>query len=125
MRIGGSTLDGISPGRRKVRLCLSLQSGLESVILDLKDVYYLPSSFSNLVSPGLLNDHDIYYDNKCKTLYDRLTKTVLAYAECWKNSFLLRPLNLSNVVVQLISTGLDFYRWSEVSVHQTSTSTNK
>lgn len=98
-RIKGSTSDGLSLGHGKMRLRLSLENRLERVILDLKDVYYLPSSLSNLVSLGLLNDHDIYHDNENKTLYDRKTKEVLAHAERWRNNFLLRPVNLSNVAV--------------------------
>ena len=80
-RIGCSTSDGISPGRGKVQLRLSLENGLKGAILDLKNVYYLPSSPSNLVSLGLLNDHDIYHKNEDETLNDRKTKDVLADAE--------------------------------------------
>lgn len=80
-KIGGFTSDGISPGRGKVRLRLSLQDGCEGVILDLKNVYFLPSSPSNLVSLGLLNDHHVFHNNENETLYDRNTKQVLAHAQ--------------------------------------------
>ncbi len=124
-RIGGSTSDGISTGRVKVKLRLSLENGLEGVILDLNDVYYLPSSLSNLASLRLLNDHDIYHDNKNETLYDRKTKEVLAHAKRRRNSFLLRPVNLSDAAVELISIGTNIYCWPDVFVHQTSASTSK
>lgn len=124
-KIGGSTSDEILPGQEKVRLWLSLENGLEGVILDLKNDYYLPSSPSNLVSLGLLNDHDIYHNNKNKALYDRKTKDVLAHTERWRNRFFLRPLNLFDATVQLISTSNNLYCWPDVFVHQISTSTGK
>ena len=99
IKIGNFTLYGILSVRGKVQLCLSLQSDLEGIILDFKNIYYLPRSFSNLVSLGLLNDHDIYYHNKRETLYDWSIKTILVYIEHWRNSFLLRPLNLSNITI--------------------------
>ncbi len=80
-RIGGSTADSMSPGWGKVRLFLILKDGRESVILDLKNVFLLPHSPSNPVSLGLLNNHEIFYDNENEMLYDRTTKETLAYAE--------------------------------------------
>lgn len=100
-RIGGSTSDGVSPGRGKVRLRLSQKDGSEGMILDLKDVFFLPSSPSNLVSLALLNNGGIFHDNKNETLYDVDTKEVLAHAKRWNNSFLLQPLNLSDAAVRL------------------------
>ncbi len=94
-RIGGSTADGMSSGRGKVGLRLSLKDGLKRVILDLKHVFLLPHNLSNLVSLGLLNSHGIFYDNENEMLYDRTTKETLAYAERWRTSFLLHLLNLS------------------------------
>ncbi len=80
-RIVGSTSDGVSPGRGKVRLCLSQKDGTEGVILNLKDVFFLPSSPYNLVSLALLNNHKIFYDNENETLYDLETKEVLVQAK--------------------------------------------
>lgn len=78
-RIGGSTSEGISPGRGKVRLRLAVsrESEREGVTLTLNNVYYLPSSTSNLVSLALLNDNKIYLDNENETLYDGDTKEIL------------------------------------------------
>ncbi len=63
----GSTSDGSSPGRGKIRLRLGLEDDSEGVILNLRNVYYLPSSPCNLVSLGLLNDSGIFHDNRNET----------------------------------------------------------
>lgn len=99
-RIGGSTSEGISPGRGKVRLRLAV-SKREGVTLTLNNVYYLPSSPSNLVSLALLNDNKIYLDNENETLYDSKTKEILASTQRWRKSFLLKLLNLSDAAVHL------------------------
>lgn len=80
-KIGGSTSDGISPGRGKVRLRLAKKDGSEGLILNLSNVYFLPNSPSNLVSLALLNDSDLLHDNENEVLYDRKSKTVLAQAK--------------------------------------------
>lgn len=117
-QIGGSTSNGVSPGRGKVRLRLSQKDGSEGVILNLKDVFYLPSSPSNLVSLALLNNSGIFHDNENETLYDVRTKEVLAQAKRWNNSFLLQPLNLSDAAVSLVKR-LDKIYQSPTLVHQT------
>lgn len=110
-RIGGSTADGVSPGRGKVRLCLSLKDDHEGVVLNLNDVFFLPSSPSNVVSLGLLNIHGIFYNNENETLYDRRTKETLAYAERCRTSFLLHPLNLSVSATHLKQIDNNMYEW--------------
>lgn len=117
-RIGGSTSDGVSPGRGKLRLRLSRKDGTEGVILDFKDVFFLPSSPSNLFSLALLNNHGIFHDNANETLYDLKTKEVLAQAKRWNNSFLLQTLNLSDAAVNLVKTLDETYQWPTL-VHQT------
>lgn len=77
-RIGGSTSDRLSPGRRKIRLRLAQKNGSEGMVLDLKDIFLLPSSPSNLVSLALLNNGRIYHNNENETLYNVDTKEVLA-----------------------------------------------
>lgn len=104
--IGESTSEGISPGRGKVRLRLEK----EGVTLTLNNVYYLPSSPSNLVSLALLNDNKIYLDNKNETLYDIETKEILASTQLWKKSFLLKLLNLSDVAVHLTQADKGVYQ---------------
>ena len=89
-KIGGSISDGISPGRGKIRLRLSLKDGSEGLILNLQNIYYLPKSPCNLVSLGLLNDSGIYHDNENKTLYEVNTRQTLAQAQRWGNSYLLK-----------------------------------
>lgn len=59
-RIGGSTADGMSPGRGKVRLRLSLKDGREGVVLNLKDVFLLPHSPSNSAAHLTQIDDDTY-----------------------------------------------------------------
>lgn len=117
-RIGGSTSNGVSSGREKIRLRLSQKDGSEGVILNLKDVFYLPSSPSNLVSLALLNNSGIFHDNENETLYDVRTKEVLAQAKRWNNSFLLQPLNLSDAAVSLVKRLDKMYQWPTL-IHQT------
>ena len=109
--VGGSTSNGISPGRGKVRLRLSLQDNSEGLILNLRNVYYLPNSPCNLVSLGLLNDSGIYHSNERETLYHVDSKRVLAQAQRWRNSYLLKPLNLSDGAVHLLKINNNDYQW--------------
>lgn len=74
------------------------------MIFDLKDVFFLPSNPCNLVSLVLLNKHDIFYNNKNKTLYNLKIKEVLAQARRWNNSFLLQRLNLLDTAVNIVKT---------------------
>lgn len=79
--VGGSTSEGIFPGRGNVRLRLSQKDGSEGVILNLSDVYFLPHSPCNLVSLGRLNSNYIFYNNENKTLYHVKTRKILAHAQ--------------------------------------------
>lgn len=100
-KVGGSTSDGISPaGWGKVKIRLALKDGTEGLILTLTNVFYLRNSPSNLVSLGLLNDAD--HHNEDQTLYDLESRKTLAFAERYKTSFLLHPLNLSAAAVNLL-----------------------
>lgn len=79
-RIGGSTLEEVLPGRGKV--CLRLANDNEDgTILNFKNVYYLSSSPSNLVSLALLNDHGIYYNNEKEKFYNESLRRILASAK--------------------------------------------
>ena len=80
-KVGGSTSDGVSPGRRKVCLRLGLEDDLEGLIFNFQNVYYLPNSSCNLVSLGLLNNSGIFYNNKLKNLYQITSKRGLAQAK--------------------------------------------
>ena len=77
-KIGGLTSDGILPGREKIRLRLALKDGSEGLILNLQNVFYLPSSRCNLLSLGFLNNSGIYYDNENETLYKIHSRQILA-----------------------------------------------
>ena len=69
-KVGGSTSDGISPSRRKVKIRLVLKDRTEKLGLILISVFYLPNSLSNLVGLGFLNNAGIYYHNKDQTFYN-------------------------------------------------------
>ncbi len=101
-KVGGSTSDGVSPGKGKVKIQLAKKDGSEDLVLILTNVFYLPNSTSNLVSLGLLNDAGIYHHNEDQTLYDQSSKKILAFAKRYKTSFLLHPLNLSSAAVNLL-----------------------
>lgn len=118
--IGGSTSNGTSPGNGSVRLRLALKDDSEGLILNLQNVYYLPSSPCNLVSLALLNNSGIFHDNEHETLYQVQTKRILAEAKRWKNSYLLRPLNLSDAAVQLLRVDDETYEWPPQAFRTTS-----
>ena len=99
-KIGGSISEGVSLGKGKVQLRLA-NDNEDGVILNLKKVYYLPSSPSNLVSLALLNDHEIYYKNEKERLYEKSSGRILASAKRWRISFVLKLLNLSNAAANL------------------------
>lgn len=118
-RVGGSTADGVSPGRETVQIRLALEDGSEGVILNLRIVFYLPNRPSNLVSLSLLNDAGVFYDNKRHIIYDKTSRKPLAFAQCWERSFLLHPLNLSVSATNLLKIKDDVYREAEPKVYQT------
>ena len=117
-KVGGSTSDGISPGRGKVKIRLALKDGTEGLILTLTNVFYLPNSQSNLVSLGLLNNAGIYHHNEEETLYDLKSRKTLAFAKRYKTSFLLHPLNLSAAAVNLLRNN-EVYEGNGPSINQT------
>lgn len=123
-RVGGSTSDGILPGRGTVKIRLAKEDGSEGLILNLRNVFYLPNSPSNLVSLGLLNDAGIYHDNENQTLYDKVSRKPLAFAQRWETSFLLHPLNLSASAINLLKANNNVYEntMPQVQVHQTQNS---
>ena len=79
--------------------------------MNLRNIYYLPSSPCNLISLGLLNDSGIFHDNGNETLYQLGSKRVLAQARRWRNSYLFKPLNLSDAAVFLVKIGDKTYEW--------------
>ena len=121
-KVGGSTSDGMLPGRRKICLRLGLEDNSEGLILNFQNVYYLPNSFYNLVSLGLLNNSGIFYNNKLENLYQITSKRVLAQAKRWRNSYLLRPLNLSNGAVHLLRVDANTWQWPPRILQSSTTS---
>lgn len=80
MRIGRSILDRLSLGRGKIGVWLGLENDSKGVILNLRNIYYLPNSLCNLMSLELLKDSGIFPDNRNKTLYQLGSESVLAQA---------------------------------------------
>lgn len=117
-RVGGSTSDGISPGRGAFNR-LTKEDGSERLIPNLRNVFYLPNSPSNLVSLGLLNDAEIYHNNENQSLYDQVSRKPLAFAQRWKTSFLLHPSNLSVSAINLLRTNSNVYKDTTPQTHQT------
>ncbi len=112
-RIGGSKADGFSSGRGRIRLRLGLEDGSEGMILNLRNVYYLPSSPCNLMSLGLLNDSGIFHDNGNETLYQLGSNTVTAKEGRWRDSYLLKRFNLSDEAVFLAKIHDETYEWPQ------------
>lgn len=102
---------------------LALRDDSEGLVLNLRNVYYLPSSPCNLVSLALLNNNGIFHDNEHETQYQVQTKRVLAQAKRWKNSYLLRPLNLSDAAVQPLKIDDETYEWPPQTFRTLSTNT--
>lgn len=73
IKVGGLTSNSISPSRGKIKIRLALKVRIKGLVFILTNVFYLPSSPSNLVNLGLLNKAGIYHHNKDQTLYDLKT----------------------------------------------------
>lgn len=109
-KVRKSTLHRILLGRGKIQLRLRLDDNSKSLILNLHNIYYLPNSFFNLVSLGLFNNSNVYHDNKYKGLYQVGLWKTLAQAKCWRNSFLINPLNLSNGAMYMLRVNIDTHQ---------------
>lgn len=120
-RIGGITLKEVLPGRGKVRLRLA-NKNKNGVILNLNNVYYLPSNVLNFVSLVLLNNHRIYYNNKKEKLYEKSSERILALVIRWRKSFVLKLLNLSDALANLTQAYDNVYQG--LIVHKTTAQIN-
>ena len=109
-KIGRSTSDRISPSREKIRLRLGLKNGLEGLVLNLNNVYYLLYSPCNLISLELLNNSGIYHNNENKTLYKVKTRQIFAQIQRWKKNYLLKLLNLFDNAVNLLKVDSSTYQ---------------
>lgn len=119
IRVGGSTTDGVSPSRGIVWIRLVLEDEWEGVILNLRNVFYLPNSPFNLVSLSFLNDNNIFYDNEHHTLYNKTSQRPLAFAQRWEQSFLPHPINFSILAIKLLKVKNDNYQEVEPKIHVT------
>ena len=118
-RVGRSTSDGVSPGRGTGRIKLALEDGSERIILNLRNVFYLPNGQSNLISLSPLNNVGIYYSNEQQALYDKANRKPFAFDQRWQRSFLLYPLNLSVSATNLLKAESDLYQGTGPKMHQT------
>lgn len=118
-RVGGSTTNGVSPGRGTVWIRLVLKDKSKGVIINLWDIYHLSNSLLNLISLDPFNDISILYDNKRYNFYNKLIRKPLGFAQWWEQSFLLHPLNLSVLATKLLKIGKNTYQDVEPKVHQT------
>lgn len=99
IRVKGSIANGISPGKRKVKIWPVIKNGLKSLVLTLTNIFYLPYSPSNLISLGFLNYARIYHHNEKQIFHNQSTQKTLAFVKKYKTNFFLHPLNLSSIVV--------------------------
>lgn len=113
-----SISDSVSPGQEKIRFRLSQKDDLERIILNLQNMFFLPSSQSNLVNLAPLNNCRIFQNKENKTLYNIYLKEILAQAKQWNNSFLFQPLKLVDVAMSLV-TRLDKVYQRPILVHHT------
>ncbi len=118
-RVARSILDGVSPSRGTVRIRLALEDGSERIIINLRNVFYLSNSPSNLISLSLFNDARIYYDNEEQALYDKASQKRLAFSQKWERRFLLHLLNLSVSAANLLKAKDDLHQDTRPKVHQT------
>lgn len=81
---------------------MTLGDGWKRIILNLWNIFYLPNSSSNLVNLSLLNIANIFYDIECHILYNKTSWKPLAFAQRWKQSFLLHFLNPSVSATNLL-----------------------
>lgn len=105
-----STSNGVSLRKDKIWLRLRLVDDSEGLILNLYNVYYFPNSLCNLISLRLLNNSNIYYNNKYKSLYLINLRKILTQVKYWKNSFLFNLLNFFNSIMYLLRINVDIYQ---------------
>lgn len=70
MQIGDFILDRVLHDKEKVLLYISQKDVIKGIILDIKNTFFLPSSPCNLINLALLNNHNIFYDNKNMIFYN-------------------------------------------------------
>lgn len=104
----------------KYGLRLALKDGSEGLILNLSNLFYLPNSPCNLLGLGLLNNSGIYQDNENEILYEIYTRQILAQAQRWRNSYLLKPLNLSDGAVNFLRVDNATYQGPPKILHTAS-----
>lgn len=101
----------------KIWLKLGLKDSSKRLILNLQNVYYLLKSSCKLVSLGLLNNSGIDHNNENQTLYDVNSRQTQAQAQRWRNSYLLKPLNLWNGATIILRVDDSTYQWPTNILH--------
>lgn len=80
-KVRGLTSNSISPGRKKVKLILTINDRIKKLVFILTNILYFLNSPSNLVNLEFPNYARIYYYNKDQILYNIETQKTLAFAK--------------------------------------------
>lgn len=80
MRIERSMLEEVLQDKNKVQLCPTNQINNRAILIP-KNIYYLFNSPSKFISLALLNNHEIYYNNKNKKLYKKFLRKIFTLAK--------------------------------------------
>ena len=118
--LAGSTSTGTSPGRGTIHKTLILEDGLPSSILILNNVLYIPQCPVNLVSLGMLNQHDIFYDNSNWRLFMGSTAKVIGHVPRVDNNFMLQTVDTPDMRMHLSKVDEDTYQGLDVTICQIS-----
>lgn len=117
-KVGRSNLDGISPGREKIKIRFALKNWMERLVLILTNVFYLPNSSFNFDRLNLLNDAVIYHYNEDQIIYDLKIHKIFVFVERYNTNFLLYLSNLSAAAVNPLKNS-KFYKEEALNVNQT------
>ena len=110
--------DGISLGRKKVKIKLVIKDWIEGLILILTNVFYFSNSPFNLVRLDFLNDTGIYHHNEDQILYNLKIQKIIAFTKQYNISFLLHLFNWLAVAVNLLKN-IKIYKKDGSNMNQT------
>ena len=81
-----------------------MKDGTEKMKLTYNNLFYLLNRLSNFLSLKLLNNFEIYHNNKDQILYNFYNVKTLVCAKRYGTSFLLYYLNLSAIAINLLKS---------------------
>lgn len=96
-----------------------MKDKIEEIRLNFCNFYYFVNSPLNLISFSLLNNTDIYYNNKQQALYDKAYQKPLTFTKQCNQNLFLHVLNLSILAVNLLKTKNDLYKDIKSKIYQT------